>query len=138
MKYSKRGGVNWQLPYGRKVWQWERLVNLLFLSFWQKKVWQINRSAKRLLIISTYLDGFSLANHGGFTKFAKPSPAKLSRYMVYHEVKISGVLDMRSHPKYYTSQANDALTDLLLCVGRLLATVATDSEFDAQLGKYIS
>ena len=100
MKYSKRGGVNWQLPYGRKVWQWERLVNLLFLSFWQKKVWQINRSAKRLLIISTYLDGFSLANHGGFTTFAKPSPAKLSRYMVYHEVKMSAVFDMRSHPKY--------------------------------------
>ena len=117
MKYSKRGGVNWQLPYGRKVWQWERLVNLLFLSLWQKKVWQINRSAKRLLIISTYLDGFSLANHGGFATFAKPSPAKLSRFMVYHEVKMSAVSDMRSHPKYYTSQANDALTDLLLCVG---------------------
>ena len=124
------------------IWQeslaGESLVNLFFSSIWRKKFWQINRSAKRLLIISTYLDGFSLVNHKGFTKFAKPSPAKLSRYMVYHEVKMSPVFDMRSHPKYYTSQANDALTDLLLCVGRLLVTVAMDSEFDAALGKYIS
>ena len=28
-----------------------------------KKVWQINRSANRLLIVSTNLDGFSLTNH---------------------------------------------------------------------------
>ena len=31
---------------------------------WQKKVWQINGSANRLLIVSINLDGFSLANHG--------------------------------------------------------------------------
>ena len=41
---------------------------------WRKKVWRINRSANRLLIVSTTLDGFSLANHGRFTKFAKLSP----------------------------------------------------------------
>ena len=29
-----------------------------------KKVWQINRSDNRLLIVSTNLDGFSLAKHG--------------------------------------------------------------------------
>ena len=29
-----------------------------------KKVWQINRSAKSLLIVSTNLDGFTLVDHG--------------------------------------------------------------------------
>ena len=38
------------------------LVNLLFWVF-SKKVWWINRSAKRLLIVSTNLDGFGLLNH---------------------------------------------------------------------------
>ena len=28
------------------------------------KVWQINRSANKLLIVSTNLDGYKLANHG--------------------------------------------------------------------------
>ena len=51
---------SYQLQYGGKVW-WE-------------KVWQINRSANRLLMISTNLDGFSLANYGQFAKFANVSP----------------------------------------------------------------
>ena len=41
-----------------------------------KKVWQINRSAKRLLILSTNLNDFnliSLANHRQFVKFTKLS-----------------------------------------------------------------
>ena len=46
------------------------------------KVWQLNRSAKRLLVVSTSLDGFSLANHGRFAKFAELSPTKLSCYMI--------------------------------------------------------
>ena len=33
-----------------------------------------NRSANRLLMISTNLDGFSLANHGRFAKFTNVSP----------------------------------------------------------------
>ena len=60
------------IPYNRKV-----LVNLLFSSIW-RKVWQSNRSSKRLIIVSTNLDGFSLANHRRFTKFAKRS-----RYTVW-------------------------------------------------------
>ena len=51
---------------------------LIRLSILQKKMWQINKSANRLLIISTNLDGFSLVNHGRFAKFAK-----LSCYMVH-------------------------------------------------------
>ena len=39
-----------------------------------KEIWLINRSANRLLIVSTNLDGFSLANHERFAKFAKLSP----------------------------------------------------------------
>ena len=38
---------------------------------------RINRSANRLLIVTTNLDGFSVANHGRSAKFAK-----LSRYTV--------------------------------------------------------
>ena len=46
---------------------------MTFLAFGEKKVWQINKSTNRLLIESTNLDGFSLANHGRFAKFAKLS-----------------------------------------------------------------
>ena len=49
---------------------------------WRKKVWRINTSVNRLLIVITNLDGFTLANHWRFAKFAKLSPAKLSCYMV--------------------------------------------------------
>ena len=38
-----------------------------------QKVWQMSRLAKRLLILTTTLDGFSLANSKQFAKFAKPS-----------------------------------------------------------------
>ena len=48
------------LPYSGKVWP--------------GKVWRINRSDDRLLIVSTNLVGFSLANHRWFAKFAKLSP----------------------------------------------------------------
>ena len=50
-----------------------------------KKVWRINRSANRLPIVSTKLD--SLAKYELFTKFAKLSPTKLSRYMVTYFVE---------------------------------------------------
>ena len=56
--------------------QRESLANSLFSSIWRKKVWRINRSANRLLIVSTNLDRFSLVNHGRF--------AKLSCYTVQH------------------------------------------------------
>ena len=35
-----------------------------------KKVWQMNRSAKGLLMVTTNLDGFSLANCRRFTKLS--------------------------------------------------------------------
>ena len=53
---------------------WESLVKLLFLS-----IWQINRLAKRLLIVSTNLNGFSSDNHEWF--------AKLSHHTVLHIIK---------------------------------------------------
>ena len=44
--------------YSRKVWWGECLVvNLPFSTVWWKKVWQMNRSAKGLLILTTDLDG---------------------------------------------------------------------------------
>ena len=36
-----------------------------------EKVWRMNRSAKWLLIVTTTLDGFSLANCRQFAKFTK-------------------------------------------------------------------
>ena len=56
----------------------ECLVNLLFSSVWWGKVWQMNRSPKRLLIRITNLDGFSLAI-GRFAKFA----TKLSTHQTF-------------------------------------------------------
>ena len=61
------------VPYSGKVWQGECLVNLLFSSIWQKKVWRMSRSAKGLLIVTTTLNGFSLANCKRFAIFAKLS-----------------------------------------------------------------
>ena len=55
---------------GKKVGEFESTL----FEHWQKKVWWINRSTKRLLIASTNLDGSSLANHGKFVKFSKFSP----------------------------------------------------------------
>ena len=52
-------------------------MNLLSPSAWQKKAWRMNRSAKSLLIVSTNLNSFSLANDRQFAKFAK-----LSHYTV--------------------------------------------------------
>ena len=60
----------------------EKLANLLFLSIWQKKVWQINRSAKSLIIVSTNQDGFSLANHDDSPNLPNFLPAKLFHYMI--------------------------------------------------------
>ena len=49
-----------RLPYIGKVWQID-----LFRVFGERiKVWQIYRSANRLLIVSINLDGLSLANRG--------------------------------------------------------------------------
>ena len=61
-------------PYSGKVWQ--GVANLLFLCIWWKKLWQMNRSANRLSIVTTNLDGFSLVNHRQFAKFDKLSPCQ--------------------------------------------------------------
>ena len=73
-----------ELPYSGKVWQGKSLANWLCSSIWWKKVWQINRSANRLFIVSINLDGFSLANHRWFAKFAK-----LSHYTVPTKTSIN-------------------------------------------------
>ena len=51
------------IPYSGKVWQEE--------CFGGFKVWQMNQSIKELLIVTTTLDGFGLANCRQFTKFAQ-------------------------------------------------------------------
>ena len=58
---------SFNIPYSRKVWLGQNLVNWLVSRIWWKKVWRINRSANRLLIVSSNLDDYSLANHGRFT-----------------------------------------------------------------------
>ena len=67
-------------------------MNQLLLSI--GKVWHINRLANRLLMVSTSLDGFSLANHGRFAKYAK-----LSCYMVTIKEKMEK--DNKHHSKFY-------------------------------------
>ena len=51
------------------------------VSIWRKKNWRINRSANRLLIVSTNLDGFSLANHGWFTKLSRYTGESLANWL---------------------------------------------------------
>ena len=68
--------IHYHIPYSGKVWRAECLVNLLFSSVWRKKVWRMNRSAKGLSMVTTNLDGFSLANRRQFAKFAKLSPCQ--------------------------------------------------------------
>ena len=78
---------NLQLPYSGKVLRGESLVNWLVTSIWQKKIWQINRLANRLLIVSTNLDGFSLANHDSLPNFP-PLPPNFPAITVPYENKI--------------------------------------------------
>ena len=54
---------------GQNVW---RIYS--FQAFGGKKVWRMNRSAKGLSMVTTNLDGFSLANCRRFAKFTKLSP----------------------------------------------------------------
>ena len=61
-------------------------------SIWRKKVWR-NTSAKRLLIVSTNFDGFSLANHARL--------AKLSRYIVYRYNGASNSLETEDSLKLF-------------------------------------
>ena len=44
------------------------------MSVWRGKVWRMDGFSHKVIIISKNLDGFSLANHGRFAKFAKLSP----------------------------------------------------------------
>ena len=76
MTSRKNGRSSEDIPYGGKVWRGESLANWLVSNIWWKKIWWINRSANRLLIISINLDGFSLANHKRFAKFANVSPCQ--------------------------------------------------------------
>ena len=61
------------VPYSMKVW-WGKVWRTDSFEHLAKKVWWINRSANRLLIVSANLDGFNLMNHGWFAKFTKFSP----------------------------------------------------------------
>ena len=53
-------------------------------KFGEEKVWWINGSANRLLIVSTKLDGFSLTNHGRFAKFAKFFPHQIFLLYIWY------------------------------------------------------
>ena len=73
------------------------LANGPFLSIWRKKVWQINRPASRLLIVSTNfdtnLDDFSFTNHGRFTKFVKLSCYTVCSHVLNHCSLVASCLD---------------------------------------------
>ena len=76
LKYDWRFS-DFNMPYSRKAWCGECLANLLFLSIWQKKLWRMNRSAKRLLNVSTNLNGFSLGITGDYLNFPAIQYVKL-------------------------------------------------------------
>ena len=67
----------------------------LFKCF-EKKVWQMNRSAKGLLIVTTILDDFSLVNHRPFTKFVKLSTCQtFLLYSNYIPLPITTLLTLK-------------------------------------------
>ena len=66
------------------------------------KILRINRSANRLLIISTNLDGFGLANHGQFAKFTNVSPRQ--SFPPYGNTQLHTSKVSRSDPDYYPGQ----------------------------------
>ena len=66
------------------------------------------RSANRLLIVGTNLDGFSVMNRGRFAKFAK-----LSRYTVLHQANDQMHVTLLHHPlKLLTNATFWLCTDL--------------------------
>ena len=78
--------------YSGKVWQRKSLANLLFLSIWYKMFWQINRSAKRLLIVSTniiwiVLVGQITNDSPNFPNF--PIIQQYNKYLIYSKIKFS-------------------------------------------------
>ena len=53
------------------------------------------------------------------------------KWPIQHKVKPSAVFDIRPHPEYFifrTSQLNSALTDLLICIGRVSSSSINGSE----------
>ena len=61
-----------------------------------RKVWQMNRSVKWLLTVTTTVDGFSLVNQGQFTKFAKLSTHQTSPlHSIYRLCNTYGVKPYR-------------------------------------------
>ena len=61
--------------FGREnVW---RIDYMYFRAFGEEKFGKLINQPKGLLILSTNLDGFSLANHGQFAKFTKLSPTNI-------------------------------------------------------------
>ena len=68
------------IPYSAKVWRGYSLVNGLFSNIWRKKVWRINRSANRLLIVITgFIVWWITDDSPNSPNFP---PAKLSCYTV--------------------------------------------------------
>ena len=71
------------LPYHRKVW-WRECSKFTLSSIWGKKFGKwIDQPKGLLIIVTTTLDGFSLANHRQFTKFTKFSTCQTLIYIQY-------------------------------------------------------
>ena len=71
------------IPYSRKVWYWRMFGHFTLFKHMVKKVWQMNRSTRGLLIVTTTLDGFSLVNCRQFAKFAKLSTRQTKQSIVH-------------------------------------------------------
>ena len=71
----------------------------------KESLWRINRSANKLLIVSTNLDGFSLANHGRFAKFTNVPPHQsfspysiAGKLAICNDIYLYAVLWMKTIP----------------------------------------
>ena len=63
--------------YSRKVWRGKVWQINSFQAFGERKLGKLkDQPIYRLLIVSIYLDGFSLVNHGQLAKFTKLSPCQ--------------------------------------------------------------
>ena len=73
----------------------EKFGELTLFECLAKKVGWISRSTKMLLIVSINLDGFSLANHRRFTKFAELSPRQT--FPLYSRCSLTDVKPLDSY-----------------------------------------
>ena len=68
------------------------MANLLVFKHLAKEVWQINISAKGLIIVSSNLDGYRLVNHQQFAKVPMPNLPALRYNIILTKANVNMLL----------------------------------------------